>query len=130
MKFTAKQYALALFESLESTKDHNQVLDNFVTVLAENSDLKRFEEIAEEFHKLELEKKGIKQVEITSAHPINKENEHAIIEQLNKLVKGDIELKKKVDENIIGGVVVRMDDKMLDASVKNNLDKLKRELSN
>jgi F-type H+-transporting ATPase subunit delta len=131
MKYSSKQYAQALFESLEGSanKDHELILDNFVKVLAENNDLRLFNEIADEFHKLELNKKGIKQVEITSAHPINKENEHAIIEQLNKLVKGDLELKQKVDENIIGGVVVQVDDKMLDASVKNNLEQLKKELT-
>jgi F-type H+-transporting ATPase subunit delta len=131
MKFTAKQYAQALFESLQDTdpKHTDLILDNFVTALAENNDLRLFEEIAAEFHKLELNKKGIKQVEVTSAHPINKENEQQIIAELNKLVKGQLELKKKVDENLIGGVVIKFDDQMLDASVKNNLEQLKKDIT-
>ena len=131
MKYSAKQYALALFESLAETdpKDSGTVLDNFVKVLAENNDLRLFDEISEEFHKLELNKKGIKQVEVTSAHPLTHENEKEILHELNKLVKGEYELKKKVDENLIGGVVIRMDDKMIDASVKNNLEQLKNNLT-
>ncbi len=131
MKFSAKQYALALLEALEGIvhKDHNQILDNFVKVLAENNDLRIFEQIVEEFHRLELEKKGKKLAEVTSARPINRENEHAIVEELNKFVKKDVELKKKVDENLIGGVVIQMDDQMIDATVKANLEKLKKELT-
>jgi F-type H+-transporting ATPase subunit delta len=130
-KYSTKQYAQALIEALEtvSPKDQDLILDNFVKILAENNDLRLFETIAEEFHKLELAKKGIKQVEITTAQPLNKEREHAIIHELNKVIKGDLELKKKVDENIIGGVVIRMEDQMLDASLKHNLEQLKKDLT-
>lgn len=130
MKYSAKNYAQALMESLESAdpKDENQILDNFVKILAENNDLRLFEQISDEFHKLDLNKQGISQVEVTTAHPISRENEQQIIRQLNKIVKGNLELKKKVDEQLIGGVVIRVDDRMIDASVKNNLEQLKKEL--
>ena len=131
MKYSAKQYSQALMEAIESAspKDQDQVLDNFVKILAENNDIRLFEEISAEFHKLELAKKGIKQAEITTAHPTNKENEQAIIHELNKIVKGNLELKKKIDERIIGGVIISMDDQMLDASVKNSLEQLKQEIT-
>ncbi len=132
MKFNAKQYAQALIDSLESTspKDQDQVLDNFVKVLAENNDTRLFDEIASEFHNLELKKKGIKQAEVITAHPTNHENDEKILHELNRLVEGKLELKKKVDDRIIGGIVIRMEDQMLDASVKSNLEQLKKELGN
>lgn len=111
-----------------SPKDQEKVLDNFVKVLAENNDLRLFDQIEQEFHKLDLAKQGIKQVEVTSAHPLNKENEKAILDELNKLVKGKVELKKEVDERLIGGVVIRMEDQVIDASVKNQLEQLKETL--
>ncbi|MEJ0021157.1 MAG: ATP synthase F1 subunit delta [Candidatus Doudnabacteria bacterium] len=131
MKFTAKQYAEALFESLEDTdpKHIDIILDNFVAAMSENNDLRMFDDIASEFHKLELAKKGIKEVDVTSAKPLNKENEEQILDELNKLAKGHYELKKKVDEQLVGGVVIKFDDKMIDASVKNNLEQLKNELN-
>jgi F-type H+-transporting ATPase subunit delta len=131
MKFSSKQYAQALFESLEGTdpKDVDLLLNNFIEVLALNNDVKRFDEIETEFHKLELKKKGGKLAEVTSAKPLTRENERDIIHELNKLVKGDVELKKKIDEKILGGVVIRMDDKLIDASVKGELNKLKKDLS-
>ncbi len=131
MKYSSKQYAQALYESLEGTdpKDMDLVLNNFVEVLALNNDVKKFDEIELEFHKLELEKKGGKLAEVTSAKPLSKENERDIIHELNKLVKGDIELKKKIDEKILGGVIIQMDDKRIDASVRGELNKLKKDLS-
>ena len=131
MKISSKQYALALFESLQSTQGNDQdlVLDNFAAVLSQNNDLKLFEEIAEEYHKLELKQKGVKLVEATTAHPLSQESEREIISQLNRLVGGKVELKKKIDENLIGGVVIRMEDELIDASVKGSLEQLKKNLA-
>lgn len=131
MKLNPKQYAKALFEAWEQTdpKDQDKVLDNFVQVLAENNNLKLFDEIANEFHKIELEKKGVKQAQIVSAHPVSSQKEKEIVDQINQLVKGKVELKKNIDENLIGGMVIKVDDLMIDASVKRQLKELKKDLS-
>ena len=118
-------------ESLEHTdpKDQDKVLDNFVQILAENNDIRLFDEITAEFHKLELIKKGIKQVELTSAQPLSRSTEQEIVSELNKLVKGKVEVRKKIDEQLIGGVLITIDDQMIDATVKNNLTQLKKDLT-
>lgn len=130
-KYTAKQYAKALFESVQSTdkKDIDKVLDNFAKVLSENNDLRMFEQISEEYHNNELEHKGIKPVEVVSAHTLDQNSEKQIVAQLNDLVKQNVEIRKKVDEGLIGGVVIKFDDQIIDASVKNSLDNLKNNLS-
>lgn len=130
MKFSAKQYAAALMDSLQETnpKDQDKVLDNFVKVLAENNDLRLFDQIAGEFHKLDLGKQGTKQVNVKSAHPLGRANEKQILEELNKLAKMKVELKKEIDERLIGGVVIQMDDQVIDASVKNQLEELREEI--
>jgi F-type H+-transporting ATPase subunit delta len=130
MKFTAKQYAQALHDAVSDTKpaDLDKVLDNFAKVLVENGDLRVFEEIAEEFHKLELKAKGIKQVEVISAHPLDSSTERQVLDEMNRLANSKVQIKKKIDENLIGGVVIRMDDLEIDASVKNNLKQLKDNL--
>ena len=131
MKYSPKQYAQALFDALADTDPRHTdlVLDNFMKVLADNNDIRLFEQISEEFHKLDLQKKGIKQAEVVTARPISKQNEAEIIAELNKIAKGNYELKKEVDESVIGGIVIRMEDQMIDASIKNNLEELKKELT-
>jgi F-type H+-transporting ATPase subunit delta len=132
MKFSPKQYAEALYDSISKVKpsDQDKVLDNFVSVLAANGDLKLYDNIAEEFHKLELKEKGVTQATVTSAKGLNADNEKRIIKELNDLVKGKVELKKKIDENVIGGVVIQLEDTLIDASVKRSLQDLKNNLEN
>ena len=130
MKFSAKQYATALFDALAgtATKDHDKVLDNFVNVLAIHNDLKLFDNIAEEFHKMELEAKGQKSVDVTSAKPLDRESEKQLVKELNELLNTKVELKKKVDAGLVGGVVIQMEDTVIDASVKRTLENLKGKL--
>lgn len=131
MRLTAAQYARTLMEVMETSdpKFQDTVLDNLVKVLVENNDLKLMDEIAEEFHKLELAKKGVKQAEVISARPLGREQEKRVLAVLNGMLKTDVELKKKIDENLIGGVVIRVEDKVIDASVKKNLQELKDSLA-
>jgi F-type H+-transporting ATPase subunit delta len=127
-KLTSQQYAQALFEAVAETAphDHDKVLDNFVKILAQNGDLGKYDEIDEEFRKLKLESHGIKEAEVT----ISRETEinQTIIAELNKVVSGKLEIKQKIDESIIGGVVVRVDDTLIDASVKTQLSNLNQNL--
>jgi F-type H+-transporting ATPase subunit delta len=53
-----------------------------------------------------------------------------IFEQNLAMVGKNLELKKKIDESLIGGVTIKVDDTLIDASVKSQLDKLKNTLSN
>ena len=133
MKITSTQYAQALFDAVAETnpKDHDKVLDNFVRILAQNGDLGKYDEINAEFRKLKLSSEGIKEAEVTVAREA--ELNHQIIQELNAVVQArglpsKLEIKQKIDESIIGGVVVRVDDTLIDASVKTQLNNLNKEL--
>jgi F-type H+-transporting ATPase subunit delta len=126
MKLTSKQYAQALYEAVHETKNHDTVLDNFVKILAQNGDLAKHEEIEAEYKKLEMLAKGITEAQVTFARDM--EINSGLVDQLNEIIGNKVEVKKKVDENIIGGVVVRVDDTLIDASVKTQLENLNRDL--
>src|SRR3989344_4137942 len=130
MKYTPKQYAATLMEVIDQTapKDIDAVLDNFVAALRENNDLRMFDVNTTEFHKLELAKKGITEVDVTSVHPLNRDNEQAILAVLNKHVKGDIKIRAKIDANLIGGVVIQIGDRVINTSLKEQLEQLKNNL--
>src|SRR3989344_506022 len=128
MKISSQQYATALLDAVHTTdpKDHDKVLDSFVKILSQNGDLSKINEIEAEYKRAERESKGIKEAEVTVAKDI--EINSVLMDSLNKVVGGKVELKKKIDEGIIGGVVVRIDDTLIDASVKGQLDKLNNQL--
>ncbi len=118
-----QNYAQALYLAINETaeKDHDRVLDNFVRVLAQSGDLSLLDEIEQEYLKIERQAKGIKEVHVTTA---SDQNAKELIKDLNKIVGDKIEVKHTVDDGIVGGVVVRVDDTLIDASVKNSLNNL------
>lgn len=140
MKFTSQQYAQALYDAVHEAnpKDHNLVLDNFVKVLAQAGDLGKYEIIEREFKLLEMKGKGISEAKVTVARDV--EMNSALIDQLNKIVRGNVaqapdlpsklEIKKQVDAGIVGGVIVRVDDTLIDASIKTQLENLNQSLRN
>jgi F-type H+-transporting ATPase subunit delta len=74
--------------------------------------------------------KGIKVAEITTAMELSAEAKASIEQQLQGsaiLKNKKIELKEKVDPSIIGGLVVQVDDQLFDASIKHDLQFIKRQ---
>ena len=128
-KFSSTQYAQALYDAVTETnpKDHDKVLDSFVKVLAQTGDLGKYEEIEAEYLKLEMKAKGMSAAEITVAQKDIEVNS-SLIKELNEMIGTKMEMKKKVDDGIVGGVILRVDDTIIDASVKTQLDNLNKEL--
>lgn len=128
MRYTHQQYAQALYESFQDTKpkDHDQIIENFIEVLKKNGDLAEYEAIIQTFEDYDRSQKGIKQVEVTTAEEGKLSKE--VLNHLNKLVGKNIEIKRKVDENIIGGVVIKVDDTLIDGSTKRQLEDLENTL--
>lgn len=128
MKLSPKQYAKALHEALEQTHadHHDKVVDKFVTILAQNGDLNKHDAIHEEFLKLSLSVKGIKEAKVTSARTI--ENSSGLVNDLNRILEHKVELREKVNQDLVGGVVIKVDDTLIDASIKGQLERLNEEL--
>jgi F-type H+-transporting ATPase subunit delta len=124
----AEDYAKALFGAITETKpqDHDKVLDNFVKILAQHGDQNLLPQIEEHYHRLEMESKGIKEVQVTTAHKVDQKS---LLTDLNKILGKNISTKHLVDEGIIGGVVIRAGDTLIDGSIKNSLQTLKKNLT-
>lgn len=128
MKLTSQQYAQALYDAISQTdpKDHDKVLDNFVKILAQNGDLGKHQAIEQAYKLLEMREKGIHQAQLTVAREM--EINSGIVAELNKIAKYKLDISKKVDAGIIGGLIMKVDDTLLDASVKTQLNNLNKEL--
>jgi F-type H+-transporting ATPase subunit delta len=87
-------------------------------------------EIAEEFLKEYKEHKGITTVNLTTASELN---DKTLAQIKNKLLGSDITLEKielihKIDENLLGGFVVEVEDKLYDASAARKIEEFKKSL--
>jgi F-type H+-transporting ATPase subunit delta len=127
MRFTKQQYAQALHEALQesSPKSHDQVIENFIKALKDNGDLGSYEEIISEYENFDKEQREVTEVEVTTASTtINK----GLMNELNEIAGKNAELNHKTDDKIIGGVVIRIDDTLIDGSIKNHLETLENKL--
>lgn len=72
---------------------------------------------------------NIKEIEIVSASALSDELEQRIVAAVRKEL-GDVQprIKKSVDPDLLGGMVVKVDDKVFDTSIQQKLQSLKREI--
>lgn len=73
--------------------------------------------------------KGITPLTITSAVPLSEVVKSKILSKVKGIASGTLEVTEKIDPAIIGGFIVRTDDKQIDASVASQLDNLKQRLT-
>jgi F-type H+-transporting ATPase subunit delta len=84
--------------------------------------------VAAAFRSLYEQRKGIVRATVISAAPLDKAEQSAISERLGKMVGGTLEIEQQVDPTILGGVIVRLGDRMIDGSVRGRLERLRSRL--
>ena len=85
--------------------------------------------IAESFISLYKKHKKIELATVTTASPLEKEMKEEIIGFIKNHGDQDVELMEVVDQSIIGGAIIRMGDKQLDASVSSSIKELKQKFN-
>lgn len=132
MKILSQKYAESLYELVSNIEENEIVgkIQEFVSFIIKNKDYNEVEEIITEFSKIWDEKVKELKVSISSAHPLSVDSKNVIIEYLKKKTNSNkINFTEKIDKNILGGVVLRYGDKVLDASLKNSLNNLKNNIN-
>jgi ATP synthase F1 delta subunit len=106
-----------------------QLVRNFLLLLAEKNRAGEIDEIAREFDRLVAEAEGILDVELTTAVELSDEETREVIAQIEKASGRKVEATQRVDPNLIGGLVLQAGSLRLDASVRGRLDRLRQELT-
>lgn len=99
------------------------------SMLLERRRLSSVPEIFEQYQSLVLQEKGIVIADVTTAIPLDAAGEAMIGKQLSDLVGKDVEVRAHVDPAIIGGMVARIGDNLIDGSVSNQLRRLHERLT-
>lgn len=75
--------------------------------------------------------KHVSSVVLTTAEPLGQDGINSILAKINqsKTTDDNIELEVKVDPSLIGGFILRYDDKLYDTSVKHKLEQIKKEFN-
>jgi F-type H+-transporting ATPase subunit delta len=105
---------------------------NFLHILAERDRLNEIPGIAEALHELINQQRGIVTAEVTTAVPLDHDMERLIAQRLAAYLKRDpdrVSIQSRVDPSIIGGVVARVGDQLIDDSVRGRIERLRRTLA-
>ncbi len=124
MRYKPKQYAESLYLAMSEVgeKGSDKVIESLVEILKKNGDLSQYENIIEEFEKIVFSVEGRAKATITTVNEISLEK--SMLDDLNKIVGIKLDLNESKDSNLIGGMVLRTDDVLFDASIKGKLDKI------
>jgi len=127
MKVLPKEYAIGLIESIKGKNDNEikKITDNFVDLLIKNNDLSKSENISRIFSSLWNKENKIVESEIITAKKIDGDSLASLKNFLtNKTGAKKITINERIDKNIIGGTIIKYNDKVLDKSLKTKIKKL------
>jgi F-type H+-transporting ATPase subunit delta len=102
---------------------------NFLNLLIDNHRLPVIFRIRKQYEALWREENKLLPVEITSAVELDEQVARSIAERVEQQTGRRVELTKRVDESILGGLVVRVSNMILDASIRNQLERLRRQVA-
>lgn len=115
-----------LARAMESAQPEAQRLTG---LLLERRRLSAIPEIFEQYQSLVLQDKGIVVADVTTAVPLDAAGEKMIQKQLSELIGKNVDIRAQVDPAIIGGMVARIGDNLIDGSVSNQLRRLHERLT-
>jgi F-type H+-transporting ATPase subunit delta len=118
---------ISIFQSIFG--DFDRLSSMFIELIAKNRREYMLGEIASSFGAQLKAHKGIVPVTLISAKSLNAKTRDVIMEKISASVKGKLEVTEVIDESLIGGFVVRMDDKQIDASISTQFKNLKQRLT-
>ena len=131
MKITPKQYVEALLETVKgkNEKEIKKIISDLVHVLAANNDLGKAELIISELNKIWNKTEGILEVEIKSANELEKDTVKMVSEYLEKKTGSKkIVISQEIDKDLLGGVLISFEDKIIDNSLRNQLYNFKNKI--
>jgi F-type H+-transporting ATPase subunit delta len=110
-------------------KEIEKITLSLVDLLVKNGRESYLPAIARVFRDETFKYKGITEAQLTTAVPVNEKVRKQIIELISRIFKTKVELKENIENEIIGGFILRVNDNFIDASVRNKLRKIKKGLS-
>jgi len=133
MKHSVKQYALALYEATVDKKQKAipDLVKNFLNLLIKNNDLAKINEIIIIFTNIWQEANGQLSAQLITKQPVTAE----VLKNITAYVKTqtdcqNIDWQQSTDPTILGGLLIKYRDQVIDGTIKSNLLRLKDKLVN
>ena len=102
----------------------SKTVENFIGVVTANRRLDQIGNIINEFNRMLAHHKGEVNASVVTAFKLDKKQLDALSVKLKSMVGSDVKLESEVDEELLGGMVVRVGSRMIDSSLKTKLANL------
>jgi len=110
-------------------KGVNPMAVNLLYLLAERGGLAMMPDIAANYQQRLDDLRGIAHAQVTAAVPLSETEASEIKQKLGAMFGKQIDITTKVDPTLLGGIVARVGDKVIDGSLSRRLQNLKREIN-
>ena len=112
-----------------AVSDADPILINFLKLLIENHRMPVIFRVRRDYDAMWQEENRLLPVSVTSAVELDDKTVKEIGDKIADQTGRKVELSAQVDEDILGGIVVRVGNSVLDASVRNRLEQLRKQVA-
>ena len=109
--------------------DLGQSVRNLILLLVRRHRIEQLPRVVAEFVRLDDRRQGITNATATSAAPLTDLELRALTARLEQMTGGRVAITTDVDEDLLGGLVVRVGDRLIDGSVRGRLERLRNQLA-
>ena len=106
----------------------DELVRNFLLLVAEKNRTAQIEEIAHEFDRLVAAEERRLEVELTTAFELSDKEAKSIVAQIEKASGREVDATRSVDPDLIGGLILQAGSMRVDASVRGRLNRLRHDL--
>ena len=124
--FSTEEKKTGLDSALEGA---DPVVENFLALLIENHRMPVLFRVRREFDQMWREVNKLLPVQITSAVELDKAVTQQIGDEIGRQTGRTVELTSTVDPDVLGGLIVRVGNSVLDASIRTRLERLRKQVA-
>ncbi len=119
---------ISFVEELSKAGGVSELTTNLLCLLAEKSRFSCFSGIIKYYREQYNERFKLADITVTSAQPLTDSIREQISAKMSQVIGKAVTITEKVDEGLIGGIIIDYGSRRYDGSVKSRLNELKKEL--
>ncbi|UTW51338.1 F0F1 ATP synthase subunit delta [bacterium SCSIO 12827] len=124
----ARDNQIAAMDAILTKAGVSELTKHFVGVVAQNRRLFALTAMITQFQGILAQHRGEMTAEVTSAQALSDKQRQAIEDGLKKAMGAKVAVDARVDEDLLGGLVVKIGSRMIDSSIKTKLQQLRLSL--
>ena len=121
---TTKKKVVVL-DKISKKLKFQKLFSNFLKVVAKHNRLSQLNTINKHFDEIIQTKNNKINVEIVTSIEISKDLNNRLVKKLENITKKKVNLENKIDQNILGGIIIKIGSIMIDSSLRTKLEKCK-----